>query len=316
MGITQHIEALLYRYQCVVVPSFGAFLTQNKPAILQKESNTFFPPSRELSFNAQLQSNDGLLITHIAEAEKMPYEEALRRVEVIAEDWMKEIREKGQLKLEGLGEFRLTTEAKLRFRPLEQVNFLTSSFGFSPTRAIPIEREVLKQEVEALEERAPFVITPEKRGILGLRSYAKYAAIVFLAIASGISVYTWNNNHSKAVSLAQSQAQKQITERIQSATFFASEPLELPTLILEVTSPEPEVLSHHIIAGAFRIKENADLKIQQLQGLGYDAVYVGENRFGLHQVAYASFANPQEAKEALKVIKRSGNTDAWLYSER
>jgi cell division protein FtsN len=170
--------------------------------------------------------------------------------------------------------------------------------------------------VEALEERAPFVITPEKRGILGLRSYAKYAAIVFLAIASGISVYTWNNNHSKAVSLAQSQAQKQITERIQSATFFASEPLELPTLILEVTSPEPEVLSHHIIAGAFRIKENADLKIQQLQGLGYDAVYVGENRFGLHQVAYASFANPQEAKEALKEIKRSGNTDAWLYSER
>lgn len=316
MGIAQHIEALLYRYQCVVVPSFGAFLTQNKPAFLQKESNTFFPPSRELSFNAQLQSNDGLLVNHIAQIEKMPYEEALKRVEIIAEDWMQEVREKGQLRLEGLGEFRLNSEGKLRFRPFERTNFLTASFGFSPIMASPISREVLKQEVEELEERGPFAITPEKRGVFGLQPYAKYAAIVFLAIASGLSIYSWNTNHSKALSLAQNEAQKQVVEKIQSATFFAGNPLELPTLILEVSKPEPEKLAYHIIAGAFRIRENADRKIEQLKSKGFQAGYVGENRYGLHQVAYASFADEQKAVEVLMQIKRSGAGDAWLYSER
>lgn len=317
MGITQYIESLLYRYQCVVVPSFGAFLTQNKPAYLQKESNSFFPPSRELSFNAQLQTNDGLLVAHIAQSEKKSYEEVLKEVEELAKSWLLKLRHDGKLDLSPLGEFRLNPEGNIRFKPADRNNYLTSSFGLNSVLATPITREVLKQDVEALEERIPFSITPEHRTQGGIRPYFKYAAVILLALATGLSGYTWYRQQTEAEGLVRAEAQKQVSRHIQEATIFGAQPLELPSITLEIglTAKKNDGI-HHIIAGAFRIRENADKKIRQLRQQGFDAHYVGQNPFGLHQVAYASFTDPREALDSLHAIKRTVSADAWLLSKR
>ena len=87
MDLEKHVASLLYRYQCVVVPGFGAFLCQIKSASLQSESNTFLPPYKELSFNAQLDKNDGLLVSHVAQAEGLSYEEALEDVLDASQAW-------------------------------------------------------------------------------------------------------------------------------------------------------------------------------------------------------------------------------------
>ena len=34
------------------------------------------------------------------------------------------------------------------------------------------------------------------------------------------------------------------------------------------------------------LKPNAEKKVRQLKAKGFDAFYLGENKFGLHQVAY------------------------------
>jgi len=317
MGIAQYIESLLYRYQCVVVPSFGAFLTQNKPAYLQKESNSFYPPSKELSFNAQLQSNDGLLASHIAQSEKKAYEEVVKNLEDQAKSWLQELRQEGKLNLAPLGEFRLNPEGNIRFRPIDRNNYLTSSFGLNAVLANPVTREVLKQEVEALEERIPFTITPEHRTQSGLRPYFKYAAVILLALATGLSGYTWYRQQNEAEGLVRAEAQKQVSRHIQEATIFGAQPLELPSITLEIglTRKKADGI-HHIIAGAFRIRENADKKIRQLRRQGFDAHYVGQNPFGLHQVAYASFSDPRLALDSLHKIKSEVSADAWLLSKR
>lgn len=316
MGITQHIESLLYRYQCVVVPSFGAFLTQSKPAYLQKESNRFFPPSKELSFNAQLQSNDGLLVSHIAQAENKPYEEVLKRVEEQAKNWIRKLRQEGKLELSPLGEFRLNPEGNIRFRPADRNNYLTSSFGLSSVMANPITREVLKQEVEALEERIPFSISPGLRKQSGIRPYFKYAAVILLAVATGLSGYTWYRQQTEAEGMLRAEAQKQVSRYIQEATIFGAQPLELPSITLEIERTKKSDGIHHIIAGAFRIRENADKKIRQLRQQGFEAHYVGQNPYGLHQVAYASYSDPRQALDILHKIKRTISADAWLLSLR
>jgi len=51
MRTADYIEELLYRYNCVIVPGFGAFLTQLKSAEINKSTNTFLPPSKVISFN-------------------------------------------------------------------------------------------------------------------------------------------------------------------------------------------------------------------------------------------------------------------------
>lgn len=324
MNTAQHIEALLYRYQCVVVPSFGAFLTQIKPAFLQADSNTFFPPSKTVSFNSQLQTNDGLLVSHIAQEEGKTYDEVLKELEQLASLWSRTLRREGTLRMFPLGVFRRNGEGKLSFEPEEKNNFLTSSFGLSPVRANPVIREVLKEEVAEVEQRIPFTFTPERRKIVGLHPVFKYAAIALLALTAGVSAYTFNQDFKISDAQVRADAQKEVNRQIQEATFFSNSPLELPSLTLEVAQEETPVSEdadiaearHHIIAGAFRVRANADKKIRQLKRRGFEARYIGQNAYGLHQVAYASFVDADEALEKLKEIKLQVSRDAWLLTRR
>ena len=81
MQLETYISDLLYRYECVVIPDFGAFLTQAVSAKINTETNTFYPPNKIVSFNEQLKKNDGLLASYIADVEKIPYESAVKKID-------------------------------------------------------------------------------------------------------------------------------------------------------------------------------------------------------------------------------------------
>ena len=68
------------------------------------------------------------------------------------------------------------------FEPVNTVNYLTDSFGLSSFVSPEITREVLKQEVEALEEKAPIIFTPERKRDY---SYLKYAAVFVVMLGAG-----------------------------------------------------------------------------------------------------------------------------------
>ena len=304
MQLDVHIADLLYRYQCVVVPGFGAFLSQIKSASLQRDSNTFYPPFKELSFNARLDSNDGLLVSHIAQAEGDSFESTLDRVTSESRRW-KEILNSGRpLELSGLGVFRLNSEKKMVFEPDKRTNYLMSSYGLSPVIGNPVVREVLKEEVVEMEERIPFTITPEARSKNGLRPMLKYAAVIFLAVATGLSSYSLYQRQLTTTAVAHQEAQKEVSRKIQEATF--------------TKNPEPQSVDaiHHVIAGAYRFRDNAEKRIRELTRKGYPAHYLGQNKFGLHHVAFASFSDPREALENLKEIRLKESADAWLLSKR
>lgn len=321
MVLEHYISELLYRYNCVVVPEFGAFLTQRKSAGLHKSSNTFYPPSKILSFNNQLTNNDGLLVSYIANAEKVGYETMLKKVTEASNQWKTSLKRGERIKLENIGDIWLNGDQKMQFQPSDKINYLTASFGLSSFVAAPVTREVLKEKVQELEEKVPFIITPEKRETASIRPYLKYAAIFLLALATGLTGYRTYSEIESNQQLAQEEAQEQVSKTIQEATFFDTAPLELPVLELETTpvkkpnfDPKSTEKTHHIIAGAFRFEKNANKKIRQLKRRGYSAAYLGTNDFGLHMVTYGSFRDPQDALDALQKIRRTHSSDAWLKS--
>jgi len=314
MRIDSYIEKLLFEYNCVVVPGFGAFLAHGKSAEIDKATNTLIPPSKTISFNAQLSKNDGLLVSHIAKDKKLGYEEMLQEVEDVANTWNKRLTQGESIELYGIGKLFHNKDQKIQFQPEEKINFLTSSFGLSTFAITPIQREVLKEEVEELEERIPFIITPEKRETTSFRPWLKYAAIVLLAVSLGVTSYrTYGDLQQKQVA-AQQDAQQEVSRLIQEATFFESAPLELPAVNIEVT--KKHLGKHHVIAGAFREEQNAEKKVAQLKEKGFNAFYLGVNRYGLHQVAYDSFDDPKEALAFLRKVKATDSRDAWLLSEK
>lgn len=314
MRIDSYIENLLYSYNCVVVPGFGAFLAHGKSAVLDTATNTLLPPTKAISFNAQLTKNDGLLVSHIAKEKKLDYEELLQEVEEVANTWHKRLRQGEHIELFGLGKLWLNGEQKIQFQPENKINYLTSSFGLFAFAATPIQREVLKEEVEELEEKIPFIITPEQREKSSFRPWLKYAAVLLLAVSLGTTSYRGYDQLRQDQVTVQQDAQKEVSRLIQEATFFESAPLELPALSIEVN--KKQLGNHHVIAGAFRIEANAEKKVNQLKAKGFDAFYLGVNKFGLHQVAYDSFENPKEALRFLRNVKNTESPDAWLLSEK
>ncbi|RDY59874.1 SPOR domain-containing protein [Flagellimonas nanhaiensis] len=314
MRIDFYIEKLLYDYNCVVVPGFGAFLAHGKSAEIDTVTNTLIPPSKTISFNAQLSKNDGLLVSHIAKEKNLAYEELLSEVEQVSETWKKRMWDGESIELFNIGKLWKNKENKIQFQPENKVNYLTSSFGLSTFSATPVQREVLKEEVEEMEERIPFIITPEKREQSSFRPWLKYAAVLLLAVSIGITSYRTYGDLQKKQVAVQKDAQEEVSRLIQEATFFESAPLELPAINLNVT--KKQLGKHHVIAGAFRIEANAEKKVAQLRKKGYSAFYLGTNKYGLHQVAFDSFEDPKEALVFLKKVKATESADAWLLSEK
>src|SRR5690606_36352901 len=210
-----------------------------------------------ISFNAQLNKNDGLLVSEIAKDRKLGYEEVLGEVEESAREWDRRLRGAESIEVFGIGRLWLNKDGKIQFQPEEKNNFLTASFGLAPFAAIPIQREALKEAVEELEERIPFTITPEQRGQTpSLRPWLRYAAILMLAFSLGATGYTGYGEIQKRSMAARQDAGKKVARLIQDATFFEAAPLELPPNNIKIH--KRQLGKHHVIAGAFRDIGNAE----------------------------------------------------------
>ncbi len=306
MQLTTYITDLLYRYECVIIPGFGAFLTRSKSAHIDASSNTFHPPSKVVSFNKQLQANDGLFANYVASVEKCSYETALQYIRNYTAQISKELSEGKKISFKNIGEFSLNEEKSLQFEPLEQQNFNAAAFGLSSFTSPKINREVYKETVEALEEKAPIIFTPERREA---KPYLKYAAIAVIAISAiGFGSLGLYQNQVQKFNYAERQkANSLIDNQIQEATFIIENPLPIISLQLPKHSG-----MYHIVAGAYRMEENANKKIEQLREKGYSPLKMETTRYGLHQVLYASFEDRLEALSKLNEIKRTENADAWL----
>lgn len=304
MNISNHIQDLLYRYECVVLPGFGAFLSQKQSAYIDESSNEFYPPKKVISFNRQLIKNDGLLANYISEVEHVKYNAANNMIQEFVYDLENSLQNDAKAELATIGNFYLDAEDKLQFEPYTEVNFLTQSFGLASYKTMPVNREAYKKQVEELEEKAPILFTPERRR----SSIFKYAAIGLLAI--GISSFAGLNIYSSQVSkhniAEQQEAESQLQEQIQQATFVIDNPL--PAVTFEV---DKQSGNYHVIAGAFRVEENAQSKVDELKAEGHKARLLGVNKYGLHQVVYSSHQSRRDAINKLYEVKRS-NEGAWL----
>lgn len=313
MQIEKHISDLLYRYQCVTVPGFGAFLTETVSAHVTGNTNSFFPPKKVVSFNANVKNNDGLLANHVALQEKMSYELAVIKIGDVVNEWTYLLQNRNRIVLKNIGEISVNSEMNWVFEPANTVNYLTDSFGLSSFVSPEITREVLKQEVAALEEKAPIIFTPERKRDY---SYLKYAAA--FAVMLGVGAYAYLDFQNKLVAsktlAVRKNVQEKVQQQIQQATFLISVPEQ--TVVLNMTTTTEEETPYHLVASAYRSEANAQKAIAELKVAGFEnAKMLPMNASKLYPVVYASFKTLSEAQVERKNIQKTHNTEAWLLIE-
>ena len=322
MKIELYIAQLLYRYQCVTVPGFGAFLTEIQSAQLLENSHSFFPPKKMISFNSHIKNNDGLLANHIAQAEKTSYDYALSAIEYEVLNWKKALQENRSFAIKNIGILILNAENKIHFTPNEQTNYLAQSFGLTSFVSPAVKRELELVKLEPVTEIQKTVIEHEKAIFNFIpetetrRStpYLKYAAVfvIGLAVAGAVGYPMYQNQIATETILVESAVQKKVQNKIQEATFFIQTPIPAVTLSLKSEKKEAVKLPYHIMDGAFRSEANAQKRYNQLVAKGYDARVLGVNRNGYYPVLYGSYTTFAEAEKEKNKIIETDNPEAWI----
>jgi len=307
-----YIKELLYRYECVVIPGFGGFLTQRKSAYLDLQNQQFIAPSKSISFNRQLIENDGILANYIAKAENITYQKAVDKINSFVEQLSHSLAKQKEITLSDIGTF-YQKEDKILFFVKDKENFLLDSFGLEATKATSVKKKEQQQFQQEESTTAPIKEISLQEAIVqrsaSKYAFAKYAAVGIITL--GIAGLWGANWYSKDVTqhnlVEQQKASKQVEQHIQEATFVIDNPL--PEIVFKVKT---ESGNYHIVAGAFREKENAVKKVNQLKAEGFSSREIGANKYGLHEVVYGSFPTRQEALTKLREIKKSHNSGAWL----
>ena len=307
MQLTKHISHLLYRYDCVTVPGLGAFLGTPVPAELDIDNETIYPPTKQISFNAQLQSNDGLLANSISVEQQTSYEQAVRTVHKEVVRWKSMLHDGKTIELDRIGKLHFNAEKNVVFVPTKDYNHLAESFGLHPVQAQKIDRtKVLKSTPKIIDfnnDRSQNQLDSQGTNSNPLRHVAAAAAAIIIGYAGFVTYDDYTQDQQIAQEI---QLREEAKEEVQQAVFDLG---ELPNLSIQTIPQE----AYHIIGGAFSVESNADRYLKQLQQKGFvSAQKIAPNSYGLHMVALGSRVDRSEAIDFLRQVQRTEIADAWL----
>lgn len=309
MQMESHIQELLFKHSCIVVPGFGAFMAHTAPAAHDTGANQLHPPKKTLSFHPRLNHDDGLLVQHLLKGQVSNSAEAKEQIQATAEEWKSTLESGNPLHLEGLGSLKKSALERIEFEAEVHSNYLPSSFGLSAIEVLPKD-QAKAMPVQESSERSFQLTTAEEieEDEAGILPWLKYASMILLLISVTLTAFYFYNQDQKKNRLAQQEANDAIANYVQQETFYESSLIELPPV-------EVKVEKFHVMAGAFRIQENATRKMAELRAKGFDSQYLGKNQYNLHQVSYGGFENPKDAKKFLSLIQESENADAWILAK-
>ena len=304
MQLTNAINILLYTNDCVTVPEFGSFIINKFSSIYDENKGKFYPPSRRVSFNSKIKSNDGLIANFISKELGISYEDAVKKVHTEVVSWKKILNEES-LVLKNIGELSYNSDENIVFVPDLDSNHFLGSFGL-PTiyykKKLNSEYTYNKSTLKKYNDLKP------NNSESKVPEFIKYAAAMVLIISA---TFFFNNEYEKysfqqKILLEQENRQRTI-ERVENAIFdFGS----IPAIELKVKLKSNK---YHIIAGAFGIKSNADKLYKNLLTKGYNPTKLPLNDKGLIPISFDNFSNRKDAVVALRQLQASENKDAWIF---
>lgn len=345
LRIISHIENLLLKHDCVIVPDFGGFVLQAQSAIFNEKTNIFSPSSKEISFNINLQHNDGLLTESYMKTYSVDDIQAERMLMDDISLLKSQLHQFGKLSLEEIGNISVGKEGQWIFTPGNFNFFCTSSYGLAPF-SIPLlsslqqESLIMKPKSEVIRRqhtgyrRHDTYYIPVSRTLLRLVGATAAAIVLFLALSTPVKEVDKSSFTASLVPFEEDahEAQSQATDSAALCTPSADSAVcEKP--VAEQTAPE--ALTSKVEE---KVSETATKERPQISGKKYHVVIASlpstasakafiknldHNKFsdpGLverdnkHRVYAAVFDNRTDAENYISQLRNEAQyKDAWLF---
>ena len=334
MYLDLQIAKLLEQHECVIIPDFGAFISNERSLYINETEGRIYPAAKRLAFNPSLVFNDGLLINSISFYEKISYVDAAELVKKSLEQWRKKLADKESLLLVGIGQLKMNDDQKMIFTPLANNNLLPDSFGLpeveikAVVRKAPeltsIEKEIRNRLPEVQEE---FVEVKPHHKTGKSKKVLYYSLTAYIPIIIGlwaILFFTDPFNRSNESSLNPIEASpKPANEKTIKSDNKAIEKTTNNKIInrtdnihqtSSVTINTATQSVYYIVGGSFKGYKNAAILQREYLSKNFDSKIV-KSANNQYRVAYSKFTNRTEAENFLQSIRQSENSSAWILNE-
>lgn len=345
MDIKRYIHDLLYLHDCVIIPGFGGFVANYKAAEINFEQNTFAPPSKAISFNKNLNNNDGLLIGHISERTGTGYVDVKKMVDDFVGNTLKNLEKGKRINFEDIGHFQYDKQRNLQFEPENSSNYLIDSYGLSWFQMAPLEPyDVTKRIQKKFTDREPVprkgMSKTVRRLLIGI------PVLVILVLIPLKTKYFENLNIDfSSINPFNKNRTEEIKEPVEvivnEADIFYEDAIETTGTVETTLDPDDNIKQEvsetvdekadisiedpdvqpvgieqseafYIIAGSFSEKINANQLQAELQKSGFESVIFDADN-GLFRVSIGNYPDRPTALVALdKLRKIPGRETVWL----
>ncbi len=344
MNLGKYIHNLLLENETVIIPGFGAFVSNYKPAEINKETNELKPPSKEILFNQQIRNNDGLLVGSIALGEAVSHFDALKIIEKERENIIYQLDKNEKVTLDKTGELFVNERNEIQFKAFEDENLLLDSFGLetvSLKESVEKEADIVEEEIETekiivsgkkeeIQEAKPIPeqVTEEKpeKEEKKKRSWMLLLLILVPIIIVGVYILIQNKNIEKPPVKTKDESTLSIKEEpivktdsivIDSIPVISQDSSDTEKL---ETTPVENIVSDspkfYLVGGSFKVEENANDYILQLKEKGFEPFLLGK-RGNFYIIAIGTYDTEKEALAAKqKFIKNSQGSGVWVMEDK
>lgn len=328
MTIKKYIQELLLENETVIIPGFGAFISNYKPAEINTETNEIKPPSKEISFNQQIRNNDGLLVDYVAICKNISHFDALKEIENERENIVYQLDKGEKVVFDKTGILFYNKNNKLQFDPFQNENLLLDSFGLETTSLTipPIEEEPDEEVLEAIVlEKTENPVQNSEPKQKKKRNWVWLLLIFIPLIVAGIIII---NNKTKTNSEDPANIEESVkvnTEEqintIDTTQVISTQAVEPDTTITEKTKvdtikiADPTIPKYILVGGSFKDEENAEVYLQQLKAEGYNPFHLGK-RGNFYIIGIGIFNSEKEADIAKwEFLSKNPGSGVWIKKE-
>ena len=320
MDVTAFIRELLFGHDCVIVPGFGGFIENYSPARIDKNSGTFYPPVKKISFNRNLNHNDGLLVGKISGTANINYGDARKLVETCVGDLQRKLQKGEKIVFDNIGSFVNNQEGNLQFEPDSNVNYHLDSYGLESFQCLPLEAYDVRKRIIRHGDRDP-VRQASIRKIL----WRAAVIIPLISVAIAIPLKTdllktkTETTSMNPLVAAEFENNKQAVDEVikeESATIAndvkaITEGPAAPAVVEPVIA---ETSGYCLITGSFKSEENAITQVNLLKEEGFSPEIVSAPN-GFYRVSAMVCSDLNSAKTKKESISKKF-PGAWISRKR
>ena len=313
--ISLHIDFLLHKHDCVIVPNLGGFVVN----ISDIERNGLWgldAPSCELIFNSKLTYNDGLLAESLMKTKKISFETAIKEIDLACKQLKDKLIKGEQVEWKNLGIFKGLNENS---RPVFSANksyIRPQYYGLTNARLKPTALLSTRDD--------------DDKNAIPLKPFIQYissgiaAAILFFLIVVSYNGYESKSQHAEMVSNSLIFNKSETKNRVKNAaqpidklkdnTNNAGVNALAPSLDSNSTKSQS---NYYIVIGVYEVRDVAEKTLATLKKQGFNNASMLK-RAGRLDVYSSSFTDKSEAQSYLKKFHAENPKyhDAWLLKHK